>query len=284
MYSSWNCNSQNSQFEKETDITDKKKVIIIGGGPNRIGQGIEFDYCCVHSSFAIRELNIESIMVNCNPETVSTDFDISDRLYFEPLDIESVLDICKSENINKNLLGVIVQLGGQTPLKLSEKLHREGVKILGTSFQSIDLCEDRDRFSNLMNILKINQPKSDIVYDVEEAIKSVKKISYPIVIRPSYVLGGRAMKIVNNENELINYFNSNFILNNKAILIDEFLIDAKEIDVDAISDGSNIFIAGILEHIEQAGVHSGDSACILPPQTLSRNILGKIEEITKNYF
>ena len=179
-----NCNSQNSQFEKETDITDKKKVIIIGGGPNRIGQGIEFDYCCVHSSFAIRELNIESIMVNCNPETVSTDFDISDRLYFEPLDIESVLDICKSENINKNLLGVIVQLGGQTPLKLSEKLHREGVKILGTSFQSIDLCEDRDRFSNLMNILKINQPKSDIVYDVEEAIKSVKKFLIQLLLDP----------------------------------------------------------------------------------------------------
>ena len=282
MYSSWDCNDQNSPYEKETNITNKKKVIIIGGGPNRIGQGIEFDYCCVHSSFAIRELNIESIMVNCNPETVSTDYDISDRLYFEPLDLESVLEICRSENSKNDLLGVIVQLGGQTPLKLSEKLNSEGINILGTSFKSIDLCEDRDRFSNLMNQLKINQPKSDIVYNLTEAISSVKKISYPIVIRPSYVLGGRAMRIINNQNELKNYFESNFIINNKAILIDEFLIDAKEIDVDAISDGSEIFIAGILEHIEQAGVHSGDSACILPPQTLSIKLVKKIEEITKN--
>ena len=282
MYSSWDCNDQNDPHEKETNITNKKKVIIIGGGPNRIGQGIEFDYCCVHSSFAIRELNIESIMVNCNPETVSTDYDISDRLYFEPLDLESVLEICRSENSNNNLLGVIVQLGGQTPLKLSEKLNSEGIKILGTSFKSIDLCEDRDRFSNLMNQLKINQPKSDIVYNLKEAISSVKKILYPIVIRPSYVLGGRAMRIINNQNELKNYFESNFIINNKAILIDEFLIDAKEIDVDAISDGSEIFIAGILEHIEQAGVHSGDSACILPPQTLSIKLVKKIEEITTN--
>ena len=282
MYSSWDCNDQNDPHEKETNITNKKKVIIIGGGPNRIGQGIEFDYCCVHSSFAIRELNIESIMVNCNPETVSTDYDISDRLYFEPLDLESVLEICRSENSNNNLLGVIVQLGGQTPLKLSEKLNSEGIKILGTSFKSIDLCEDRNRFSNLMNQLKINQPKSDIVYNLTEAISSVKKISYPIVIRPSYVLGGRAMRIINNQNELKNYFESNFIINNKAILIDEFLIDAKEIDVDAISDGSEIFIAGILEHIEQAGVHSGDSACILPPQTLSIKLVKKIEEITTN--
>jgi len=282
MYSSWNCNDQNDQYEKETNVTNKKKVIIIGGGPNRIGQGIEFDYCCVHSSFAIRELNIESIMVNCNPETVSTDYDISDRLYFEPLDLESVLEICRSENSNNDLLGVIVQLGGQTPLKLSEKLHSEGIKILGTSFESIDLCEDRDRFSNLMTRLKINQPKSDIVYSLKEAISSAKKISYPIVIRPSYVLGGRAMRIVHNQNELKNYFESNFIINNKAILIDEFLIDAKEVDVDAISDGSEIFIAGILEHIEQAGVHSGDSACILPPQTLSTKLIKKIEEITKN--
>ncbi len=282
MYSSWDCNDQNDPYEKETNVTKKKKVIIIGGGPNRIGQGIEFDYCCVHSSFAIRELNIESVMVNCNPETVSTDFDISDRLYFEPLDIESVLQICRSENLNNNLLGVIVQLGGQTPLKLSEKLHDEGIKILGTSFESIDLCEDRDRFSNLMNQLKINQPKSDIVYSLKEAISSVKKISYPIVIRPSYVLGGRAMRVINDQKELKNYFESNFIINNKAILIDEFLIDAKEIDVDAISDGSEIFIAGILEHIEQAGVHSGDSACILPPQTLSNKQMKKIMDITKN--
>ena len=180
--------------------------MIIGGGPNRIGQGIEFDYCCVHSSFAIREMGIESIMINCNPETVSTDFDISDRLYFEPLDIESVLEICRAENSKGNLLGVIVQLGGQTPLKLAEKIFKTKTKILGTSFQSIDLCEDRDQFNKVIKSLKINQPESDIVYNFKQAKNSVKKIKFPIVIRPSYVLGGRAMRIINNELELKNIF------------------------------------------------------------------------------
>ena len=281
MYSSWSKNQNDKKFEKETEVTDKKKVIIIGGGPNRIGQGIEFDYCCVHSSFAIREMKIESIMINCNPETVSTDFDISDRLYFEPLDFESVLEICKAENKKGNLTGVIVQLGGQTPLKLAEKLYNEKVKILGTSFKSIDLCEDRDRFNRLIKKLKIHQPKSDIVNNYNEAKRSIKKIDFPIVVRPSYVLGGRAMRIVNNELELKSYFNSNFIKNGKAILIDQFLVDAKEIDVDAISDGKNVFIAGILEHIEEAGVHSGDSACSIPPQTIPKVIIEEIKRLTK---
>ena len=281
MYSSWNCINQNERYEQETFSTNKKKVIIIGGGPNRIGQGIEFDYCCVHSSFAIKELGIESIMVNCNPETVSTDYDISDRLYFEPLDNESVLEICEAENKRKKLLGVIVQLGGQTPLKLSEKLHNSEIKILGTSFQSIDLCEDRDRFSKLMKKLKIKQPKSNIVYNLNQARRAVKSIQFPIVIRPSYVLGGRAMRIINNEDELEKYFQSNFIINKKSILIDEFLVGAKEIDVDAISDGNDIYISGILEHVEEAGVHSGDSACTLPSQTIPDNILKEIEKTTE---
>ena len=281
MYSSWSKNQLNPSFEKETQITNKSKVIIIGGGPNRIGQGIEFDYCCVHASFAIREMKVESIMINCNPETVSTDFDISDRLYFEPLDFESVMEICKAENKKGKLVGVIVQLGGQTPLKLAEKLYKEKVKILGTSFQSIDLCEDRDRFNKLIKELKIHQPKSDIVYSFSEAKKSIKKIDFPVVVRPSYVLGGRAMRIVNNELELKNYFSSNFIKNGKAILIDQFLVGAKEIDVDAISDGKNIFIAGILEHIEEAGVHSGDSACAIPTQTIPKALINEIKRLTK---
>jgi len=282
MYSSWESNDYTPNFEKETEITNKKKVIIIGGGPNRIGQGIEFDYCCVHSSYAIREMGFESIMINCNPETVSTDYDTSDRLYFEPLDIESVLSICKSENLKGHLLGVIVQLGGQTPLKLAEKIFENKIKILGTSFKSIDLCEDRDNFNKLIKKLGINQPKSDIVFNLKQAKKSLKKIQFPIVIRPSYVLGGRAMRIVNNELELEKYFHSNFIENNKAILIDEFLLDAKEIDVDALSDGNDVFIAGILEHIEEAGVHSGDSACSLPPQTIPKKIIYEIKNITRS--
>ena len=207
-------------------------------------------------------------MVNCNLETVSTDYDISDRLYFEPLDTESILEICNAENIRKQLLGVIVQLGGQTPLKLSEKLSKNGIKILELLLNQL-IYEDRDMFAKLMKDLNVKQPKSDIVFNYKEAKKAIKLIQFPIVIRPSYVLGGRAMRIVNNVEELENYFNSNFIVNNKSILIDEFLVGAKELDVDAISDGKDIFICGILEHIEEAGVHSGDSACSLPPQTLS---------------
>ena len=281
MYSSWPNNQIKQSHEKETKVTPKKKVIIIGGGPNRIGQGIEFDYCCVHSSFAVKEMDIESIMINCNPETVSTDFDISDRLYFEPLDFESVLEICMAENRFGNLAGVIVQLGGQTPLKLAERINKEKIKILGTSYKSIDLCEDRDSFNKLVRQLNIHQPKSDIVYNIGEAERSIKNIEFPVVIRPSYVLGGRAMRIINNKSELKNYFESNFIKNGKSILIDQFLVGAKEIDVDAISDGETIFIAGILEHIEEAGVHSGDSACSIPTQTISKIILDEIKRLTK---
>ena len=281
MYSSWPYSQSKGSYEKETEVTKRKKVIIIGGGPNRIGQGIEFDYCCVHSSFAIKEMNVESIMINCNPETVSTDFDISDRLYFEPLDFESVLEICKAENRYGKLFGVIVQLGGQTPLKLAEKINKEKIKILGTSYKSIDLCEDRDRFNKLVRQLNIHQPKSDIVYNIEEAEQSIKNIEFPVVIRPSYVLGGRAMRIINNKSELKDYFKSNFIENGKSILIDQFLVGAKEIDVDAISDGKTVFIAGILEHIEEAGVHSGDSACSIPTQTIPKIILDEIIRLTQ---
>jgi carbamoyl-phosphate synthase large subunit len=226
-------------------------------------------------------MGIESIMINCNPETVSTDFDISDRLYFEPLDFESVLEICMAENRFGNLAGVIVQLGGQTPLKLAERINKEKIKILGTSYKSIDLCEDRDSFNKIVRQLNIHQPKSDIVYNIGEAERSIKNIEFPVVIRPSYVLGGRAMRIINNKSELKNYFESNFIKNGKSILIDQFLVGAKEIDVDAISDGETIFIAGILEHIEEAGVHSGDSACSIPTQTISKIILDEIKRLTK---
>jgi len=279
MYSSY-VNSHNcKRFEKEINISTKKKVIIIGGGPNRIGQGIEFDYCCVHASFALKELGIESIMINCNPETVSTDFDISDRLYFEPLDEESVLEICVAEREKGTLLGVIVQLGGQTPLKLAKFLNQKGIKILGTSFDSIDLAEDRDRFKKLISNLKLNQPNNAIANNFLEAKKHIKIIGFPVVVRPSYVLGGRAMQIIYDSHELEKYFHKekNHV---KSILIDKFLNDAKEIDVDAISDGKETFIAGILEHIEEAGIHSGDSACSLPPQTLSKKNISYIEEIT----
>ena len=279
MYSSYVNSNNCKRFEKEINISTKKKVIIIGGGPNRIGQGIEFDYCCVHASFALKELGIESIMINCNPETVSTDFDISDRLYFEPLDEESVLEICIAERENGTLLGVIVQLGGQTPLKLAKCLDQKGIKILGTSFDSIDLAEDRDRFKKLINNLELNQPNNAIANNYLEATKHIETIGFPVVVRPSYVLGGRAMQIIYDSHELKKYFDKEKH-HVKSILIDKFLNDAKEIDVDAISDGKETFIAGILEHIEEAGIHSGDSACSLPPQTLSKKNISYIEEIT----
>ncbi len=279
MYSSYVNSKDCNKFEKEIDISKKKKVIILGGGPNRIGQGIEFDYCCVHASFALKEMGIESIMVNCNPETVSTDFDISDRLYFEPLDEESVLEICLAEKQKGELLGVIVQLGGQTPLKLAKFLNDNCINILGTSFDSIDLAEDRDRFKKVINDLNLNQPDNAIAKNYDQAKKEIKSIGFPVVVRPSYVLGGRAMRIIYNFTELEKYFKKE--KNNiTSILIDKFLNDAKEIDVDAISDGKETVILGILEHIEEAGIHSGDSACTMPPQTLSKKNIEFIEKIS----
>ena len=281
IYSSYANITSSPKFENEINVTKRKKVIILGGGPNRIGQGIEFDYCCVHASYALKEMGIESIMINCNPETVSTDFDTSDRLYFEPLDQESVLEICHAENKDKNLLGVIVQLGGQTPLKLAGDLYKKKINILGTSYNSIDLAEDRDRFQKLVKVLNLNQPENAIVNSFKEAKYVSKIIGYPVVIRPSYVLGGRSMKIIYNVKELEEYFLHESIKNYGSILIDKFLREAKEIDVDAICDGQSVYIAGILEHIEEAGIHSGDSACTLPPQTITENILNRIKENTK---
>ena len=280
IYSSYANITSSPKYENEVNVTKNKKVIILGGGPNRIGQGIEFDYCCVHASYALKEMGIESIMINCNPETVSTDFDTSDRLYFEPLDQESVLEICHAENKDKNLLGVIVQLGGQTPLKLAGDLYKRKINILGTSYNSIDLAEDRDRFQRLVKALNLNQPENAIVNSFREAKNVLNLIRYPVVVRPSYVLGGRSMKIIYNVKELEEYFLHESNKKYGSILIDKFLREAKEIDVDAICDGQSVYIAGILEHIEEAGIHSGDSACTLPPQTITENILNRIKEST----
>jgi carbamoyl-phosphate synthase large subunit len=256
----------------------KQKVIVLGGGPNRIGQGIEFDYCCCHASFAIKEEGYESIMVNSNPETVSTDFDTSDRLYFEPLTREDVLHIVGKEKP----MGVIVQFGGQTPLNLSGKLNDAGVPILGTSVDSIDRAEDRKRFQSLLKKLNLTQPENGTATSTKEAIKIAERISYPVVVRPSYVLGGRAMRIVYDEADLTEYMDKAVIASpEKPILIDKFLEDAIEIDVDSVSDGSNSVICGIMEHIEEAGIHSGDSACVLPTYSLSKTMLQEIRRATK---
>ncbi len=253
----------------EASPSDKAKVIVLGGGPNRIGQGIEFDYCCVHASMAIAEAGYETIMVNCNPETVSTDYDISDRLYFEPLTLEDVLEIVNLEQPK----GVIVQYGGQTPLKLARALEKAGVPILGTSPDAIDMAEDRERFQKIINKLGLRQPANATVKTVEEGLQAAKKLKYPLVVRPSYVLGGRAMEIVYNEEELSNYLKKAVIVTpDSPVLLDHFLDDAIEVDVDAISDGQNVVIGGIMQHIEQAGVHSGDSACCLPPYSLAEGV------------
>ncbi len=277
LYSTYDWHFENSKF-CESRPTNKNKVIILGGGPNRIGQGIEFDYCCVHAVYALRELGIETIMINCNPETVSTDYDTADRLYFEPLTTESVLDIYKKESESGNLLGIFVQFGGQTPLKIAKELEKENVKILGTSTKSIDLAEDRDHFSNILKILKIKQPANGISNKLKETLQIAKKINFPVLVRPSYVLGGRAMEIAYDEKSL-KIFSKNAIKvsNNNNILIDQYLENATEIDVDLIRDSKGkIFIAGIMEHIEEAGIHSGDSACSIPPFSLNKNIIEKI--------
>ncbi len=261
--------------ECEARPTDRKKVIILGGGPNRIGQGIEFDYCCVHAAMALREEGIESIMVNCNPETVSTDYDTSDRLYFEPLTEEDVLNIVEREQP----LGVVLQFGGQTPLKLALPLSKAGVRILGTSPEAIDRAEDRERFRDLLNKLGLRQAESGMARSVDEAIQIASRISYPVMVRPSYVLGGRSMQIVYDESGLLEYMKSAVKASPKhPVLIDKYLSDAIEVDADAISDGTRVVVAGIMEHIEEAGVHSGDSACSLPPYSLSP---GVVEEIRR---
>ena len=249
----------------ESNPTSKKKILVLGSGPNRIGQGIEFDYCCVHASLAMQEEGYESIMVNCNPETVSTDYDVSNRLYFEPITAEKILDIIDIEKPE----GVVIQFGGQTPLKLADVLSEKGVTILGTNVDAIDRSEDRERFQELVNKLNLKQPSNATAKNVDEALSEAKKIGFPIVVRPSYVLGGRAMQLVNNIKELEKYLSEAVeVSNSKPILLDSYLTDAIEVDVDVVSDGTNIEIGGILQHIEQAGIHSGDSACSLPPYSL----------------
>jgi len=261
--------------ECEAEPTERKKVMVLGGGPNRIGQGIEFDYCCVHAAFAMREDGYETIMVNCNPETVSTDYDTSDRLYFEPLTLEDVLEIVDKEKP----FGVIVQYGGQTPLKLARDLESAGVPVIGTTPESIDLAEDRERFQRLIQDLDLRQPPNTTARSEEEAVAEAAKISYPLVVRPSYVLGGRAMEIVYDEADLKRYMREAVRVSNESpVLLDRFLDDAIEVDVDAICDGKDVLIGGIMEHIEQAGVHSGDSACSLPPYTLSPAIQDRMRE------
>ena len=264
--------------EDESGVTDKKKIMILGGGPNRIGQGIEFDYCCVHGAFALEEDGFETIMVNCNPETVSTDYDTSDRLYFEPLTLEDVLEIVDKEKPD----GVIIQFGGQTPLKLALPLWKAGVPIIGTSPDAIDRAEDRKRFKEMLIGLGLNQPPNDIAHSYEEVMEVAGRIGYPLVVRPSYVLGGRAMEIVHDKEDLVQYLTSVVKASpDHPILVDGYLTGAVEIDVDAVSDGETVVIGGIMEHIEEAGVHSGDSSCSLPPYNLGRYHLDEIRRITK---
>ena len=301
MYSTYEAPAM-GDVECEARPSAAKKVVILGGGPNRIGQGIEFDYCCCHASFALRDAGYETIMVNCNPETVSTDYDTSDRLYFEPLTEEDVIEILETEKQNGTLHGVIVQFGGQTPLNLADAVERAGVPILGTQPGSIDLAEDRDLFSKLISRLELAQPKNGIAYSLEQARLVAERLGYPLVIRPSYVLGGRAMAIVHSPNEferyvqdtltglvppdiLIRYPNDktgqiNSVLSDNPLLFDGYLSRAIEIDVDALSDGKDVFVCGIMEHIEEAGIHSGDSACSLPPQHLSDDVITELKRQT----
>ena len=267
--------------ECEANPTARDKVIILGGGPNRIGQGIEFDYCCVHAAYSLKEAGYETIMVNCNPETISTDYDTSDRLYFEPLTVETLRDIIRVEQTSGRVAGVIVQLGGQTPLKLAKSLSDMGVRILGTSPDAIDLAEDRGRFQALLAELNLMQPANGTADSEAEALTVAERIGFPVVIRPSYVLGGRAMEIVHSIDELKRYFGSAVqVTLDSPVLLDSYLRDAVEIDVDAVADGETVFVAGILEHIEEAGIHSGDSACSLPPYSLAPDMIAEIERQT----
>ncbi|APZ98868.1 carbamoyl phosphate synthase large subunit [Sphingopyxis sp. QXT-31] len=267
--------------ECEANPSERQKIVILGGGPNRIGQGIEFDYCCCHACFALEEAGYETIMINCNPETVSTDYDTSDRLYFEPLTAEDVLEILHVEMSKGTLVGVIVQFGGQTPLKLAQALSDAGIPILGTSPDAIDLAEDRERFAALVNKLGLKQPENGIARSREEAVAVAARIGYPVLTRPSYVLGGRAMEIVDDQAQLENYIETAVqVSGDSPVLIDRYLRDAIEVDVDALCDGTDVVVAGVLQHIEEAGVHSGDSACSIPPYSLSAEIVAEIERQT----
>jgi carbamoyl-phosphate synthase large subunit len=303
MYSTYAPPFANGMADDEARPTDKKKVVILGGGPNRIGQGIEFDYCCCHACFALKDAGYETIMVNCNPETVSTDYDTSDRLYFEPLTAEDVLEILETEKQNGTLHGVIVQLGGQTPLKLAKALEDAGIPILGTTPDAIDLAEDRDRFKRLLDKLQMKQPKNGIAYSVEQSRLIAAELGLPFVVRPSYVLGGRAMEIIRDEVQFEQYLlgtlpslipsevkakypndktgQINTVLGKNPLLFDRYLSDAIEVDVDVIADGKTVYIAGIMEHIEEAGIHSGDSACSLPPRSLSPAMIAELERQSK---
>jgi carbamoyl-phosphate synthase large subunit len=277
MYSTYEAPSFGAP-EDESQPSDRRKIVILGGGPNRIGQGIEFDYCCCHACFALAEAGFETIMVNCNPETVSTDYDTSDRLYFEPLTAEDVLEILHVEASRGELVGVIVQFGGQTPLKLAAALAKEGIPILGTSPDAIDLAEDRERFSRLVDRLGLRQPANGMARSRAEALKVAERIGYPVLTRPSYVLGGRAMEIVDGPAQLEDYIETAVqVSGDSPVLIDQYLRDAIEVDVDALSDGTDVVIAGVMQHIEEAGVHSGDSACSLPPYSLDAEIVAEIE-------
>ncbi|HWU96552.1 MAG TPA: carbamoyl-phosphate synthase large subunit, partial [Sphingomonas sp.] len=280
MYSSYEAPSF-GEPENEAMPSDRRKVVILGGGPNRIGQGIEFDYCCCHACFALADAGYETIMVNCNPETVSTDYDTSDRLYFEPLTAEDVLEILHVEKSKGELVGVIVQFGGQTPLNLAKALEAAGIPILGTSPDAIDLAEDRERFADLVEKLGLKQPANGLARTRDEAVKIAERIGYPVLMRPSYVLGGRAMEIVDSTQQLDDYIQTAVqVSGDSPVLIDQYLRDAVEVDVDAIADGTDVVVAGVLQHIEEAGVHSGDSACSLPPYSLSDEIIAEIERQT----
>ncbi len=281
MYSTYEISAM-GYVECESKPSNKEKVVILGGGPNRIGQGIEFDYCCCHACFALTAKGYETIMINCNPETVSTDYDTSDRLYFEPLTFEHVMEILRVEQESGKLHGVIAQFGGQTPLKLANALEEAGIPILGTSPDAIDLAEDRERFKKLLDKSSLKQPINGVAYSPEQAFEIAKEVKYPLVIRPSYVLGGRAMEIVRDDTQLKKYINNAVTVSGESpVLLDSYLTNAIEVDVDAISDGKTVHVAGIMEHIEEAGVHSGDSACSLPPYSLSKLTLDELERQTK---
>jgi carbamoyl-phosphate synthase large subunit len=282
MYSTYETGVLGGQPDCESEPTGKKKAIILGGGPNRIGQGIEFDYCCCHAAFALDQIGVESIMVNCNPETVSTDYDTSDRLYFEPLTAEDVLELIDVERSKGELLGVIVQFGGQTPLKLAQPLEDAGIPILGTSPDAIDLAEDRERFQQLLQRLKIQQPVNAFARSRDEAFEAAHQVGYPVVIRPSYVLGGRGMEIVRDDEQLDRYIRTAVqVSGDSPVLIDQYLSRATEVDVDAVCDGETVFVAGVMEHIEEAGVHSGDSACSMPPFSLRPETIAELKRQTE---